>query len=251
MQPHSSLTQGLSLLEGAADREQSGRAGYSVSRLADAVGLERSRASRLTQELRGSGYLEIDESQTLRPGPTFFGIAAARNEEWLRASRPALRTLASRFDVSARLSTQSGAGVLLLRYETGVSAPDSSVRPGMTTPVWCTAAGRALLWDLDDTAIATLLQDVEFVGVGGPRAAHSTEEVLSLLGRDRENGHASAVEEFEQGLTELALPLRDRSGPVIAALSVVTRPATQHVQDRMVAELGNASRRLQALVAGG
>jgi DNA-binding IclR family transcriptional regulator len=71
-----------------------------------------------------------------------------------------------------------------------------------------------------------------------------------LLERDRDNGHASAVEEFEQGLTELALPLRDRSGRVIAALSVVTRQVPQHVHERMVAELTNASLRLQELTAG-
>lgn len=250
MQPHSSLTQGLSLLEGASDRELSGRTGYSVSRLADSVGLERSRASRLTQELRALRYLELDESQALRPSSTFFAVASARNERWLRGSRSILRMLASRFDVSARISSRSGAGALLLRHETGVGAPNGSVRPGMTTPVWCTGAGRALLWDLDNATITSLLHDVEFVGVGGPRAAHSTEEVITFLERDRARGYSSAVEEFEQGLSEIALPIRDPGGRVVAALSVVTRPLQQNVRERLVVELSNAGHRINEMTAG-
>ena len=53
----SSLAQGLKLLETAVERERSGRAGHTASRLADATGIERSRVSRLSRELSALGYL--------------------------------------------------------------------------------------------------------------------------------------------------------------------------------------------------
>jgi len=250
MQPHSSLMQGLTLLEAASQRERSGRTGFSVSRLADNIGLERSRASRLTQELRALRLLELDEAQALRPGSGYFSMAATRNHPWLRPARSELRRLAARFQVSARISARDGAGALLLRFETGVGVSDVSVRPGMTTPVWCTGAGRALLWDLDDASIQALLADVVFVGVGGPRAAHSSAEVLELVHRDRAAGHATAVEEFEQGFCELALPLLDADGAVVASLSVVTDELSTAAHPVVLHELEAACRRIEPLLAG-
>jgi DNA-binding IclR family transcriptional regulator len=251
MQPHSSLMQGLSLVKAAVQREHSGRTGFSISRLAEHVGLERSRASRLTQELRAMRFLELDEGQALRAGPAFFSIAAVRNEHWMRSARAELRRLGSRFDVSARISSRFGAGALLLRSETGVGVSDVSVRPGMITPVWCTGAGRALLIDLDDDAVAALLSDVVFVGVGGPRAPHSVPEVLERLARDREAGCAVAVEEYEQGRSELGVPIRDGAGAVVAAISVVTTELSGSAQAKLGAELDRARSRLEAVIRNG
>lgn len=248
MQPHSSLSQGLSLLDGASERERSGRPGYSVSRLADAVGVERSRASRLTQELRLSGYLELDEAQALRPSSSYFRVAASVNTRWLRSARRELRSLASRFGVSARVTARAGAAALLLRYETGVGASDTAVRPGMTMPVWCTGAGRALLWDLEAEQVRELLSDVVLVGVGGPRAAHSPAEVVARLEQDRLIGHVFAEEEYEQGVNEWAFPLVSTDGSVVAAVSAVSRPLTERAEAALVAALGAASERIRELL---
>ena len=94
------------------------------------------------------------------------------------------------------------------------------MQPGMITPVWCTGSGRALLWDHSEKALQELLADVEFIGVGGPQAAHSSGEVLALMERDRPRGVVHAVEEFEHGVHELAVPLRDPAGTIVASLCV-------------------------------
>jgi DNA-binding IclR family transcriptional regulator len=97
----------------------------------------------------------------------------------------------------------------------------SFVAPGMVVPVWCTGAGRALLWDLDMPALDQLLAEVNFIGVGGPGAAHSIDEVWDLMARDVSRGYITSDEEFEHDIVELAVPVRDTSGNILASLSVM------------------------------
>lgn len=246
MQPQSSLSQGLTLLGIATDRERTGRGGLNASRLADHSGIERSRVSRLTQELVALGYLEKDEMQAFRTGNAGLALAATRHEPWLRAARAELRTLASTQRVSARISVRSAERVLLLRYETGGGVAEGSIRPGMVTPSWCTGAGRALLLDHEPSALEDLLGGVEFIGVGGPGAARTIAEVVELQERDRPRGVVAAVEEFEQAVTEWAVPIRAADTTIIAALSVAGPARSSAAAQVLAAQLVAAAERLAA-----
>lgn len=246
MQPQSSLSQGLTLIEAVTERERSGRGGFIASRLAEHTGLERSRVSRLTQELSSLGYLEKDDVQAFRPGPASFALAATRNEPWLREARTELRALASAHRVSSRVSVRSAERVILLRYETGVGSVDGSIRPGMVTPAWCTGAGRALLWDHAEADLERLFHGVEFVGVGGPGAARTIPEVHLFQERDRDAGVVAAREEFEQAVTEWAMPIRDATGRIIAALSVTGPALTAREESSLIKRVQVAAERLSA-----
>ncbi|MGN8026857.1 IclR family transcriptional regulator [Microbacterium sp. 22242] len=249
MSAPSSLSQGLALLGSAVERERSGRPGHNASRLADATGIERSRVSRLTQELRALRFLERDEAAVFRAGDAYFRTAAALDAPWLRAARQELRTLASTLRMTALVSAADGPAALLLRSETGVGAVDASLRYGMATPIWCTGAGRALLWDHSPQRLAEVLQDVQFVGVGGPAAARTAGEVHALLERDRAAGVITAADEYAEGITDLALPIRDSSG-VVASLTVSGAPLSAGRRRAAVSALREARDRLSTLASG-
>lgn len=216
-----SLAQGLRIIRLVTDREKRGRRLLGVTELAAELGMEQSRVSRLTQELCGLGLLERVEHGPFRTGPRFFSLAATLNTGWVRESRSTLDALAASFGLKARLSVRDGFRAILLRTSSNDGLPGSFVKPGMVTPTWCTGAGRALLWDEDRPALDGLLSRVNFIGVGGPGAAHSPGEVWDLMVRDRSRGYVLAAEEFEHGVWELALPLRDGGGSISAALSVL------------------------------
>ncbi len=199
-----------------------GRGGFGVIRAADELGMDRSRVSRLSQELVDLGLLEKADAGALRVGRAFLSLAGTLNRTWTRAARVPLRRLASEFGVIARLSVRLDERVLLIRSE-GSSGVDATDCPGMITPTWCTGAGRALLWDHSTAQLADLFADVEFIGVGGPDTVHSVDELVQRMERDRLRGVVDAREEFEQGVAELAAPIRDESGLVVAAIGVVGR----------------------------
>lgn len=243
MEDPSSLSQGLTLLSAVVDRERSGRSGHTASRLADVTGMERSRVSRLTQELRGLDYVDRDEASVFAAGSAFFRTAAALHAPWLRSARRELRLLAARFSVTSRITVADGPRALLLRFESGPGVPDTSIRAGMITPIWSTGAGRALLLDHDRASLDRLLEGVQFVGVGGPSAARSVADLEGLLTRDREQGVVRAVDEYVAGVTELALPIRAR-GEIIASVSAEGSAVTTATAAALRRALATAADRL-------
>ena len=241
----SSMAQGLRIVRLVADREKWGRRLLGVSQLAAELEMEQSRVSRLTQELCELGLLERVERGPFRTGPRFFGLAAALNTGWVRESRSELEALVASFGLRARVSVREGFRVILLRASSNDAVPGSFVKPGMVTPVWCTGSGRALLWDHGTPAVEALLEGVNFIGVGGPGAAHSPQEVADLLDRDRARGFILAEEEFEHGVYELAVPVRRADGSILAALSVLGgRAEIESGTDDIAAALTAAGQRL-------
>lgn len=241
----SSLAQGLRIVRLVADREKWGRRLLGVSQLASELDMEQSRVSRLTQELCELGLLERVERGPFRTGPRFFSLAAALNTGWVRESRTELEALVASFGLRSRVSVREGYRVILLRASSNDAVPGSFVKPGMVTPIWSTGSGRALLWDDNQPGIQALLKEVNFIGVGGPGAAHSPQEVVELMDRDRARGYIVAEEEFEHGVYELAVPVRSSEGSILAALSVLGGRAAINARSNDIAEaLTAAAKRL-------
>ncbi|MFI2564666.1 IclR family transcriptional regulator [Paenarthrobacter sp. NPDC018779] len=241
----SSLAQGLRLVRLVADREKQGRQLLGVSQLAAELDMEQSRVSRLAQELCDLGLLEREDRGPFRVGRRFFTLASSLNRDWVQRSRAELEELVAGFGLRSRLSVRDGARVQLLRSSSNNAALGGFAKPGMVTPVWCTGAGRALLWDHDAGALEWLLKDVNFIGVGGPAAAHSTAEVQELMERDRPAGYVFANEEYEHDVWELAVPVRSPKGEILAALSVLGSRSGTEVDVAVMADaLESASRRL-------
>lgn len=219
-----SLRMALRMVNTVVDREASGRTGFNVGRLAGEVGVERSKASRTTQDLCDKGFLERLDDSTLRAGGAFFATAAALHPGLPRRSRPLLRRMAVTHGAGARLCVRDGVQVRLLRAESAAGfAQEWRGRASLVTPCWCTGAGRALLLDHTAEELAVLLDDYELIGVGGPRAARTAEELAAANDRDRARGVVAAHGEFEHGVTEYAVPVRDADGHIRAAVSVVGR----------------------------
>ncbi|MFJ9740137.1 IclR family transcriptional regulator [Streptomyces sp. NPDC101166] len=231
----SSLRLALRIVNTALDREASGRGGFNVSRLADEVGVERSKASRTIQDLCDKGFLERRDDSTLRAGSAFFATAASLHPGLLGRSRPLLRRLAVEHGAGARLSVRDGVQVRLLRAESAAGlAQEWPGGASLVTPCWCTGAGRALLLDHTAEEITDLLDGYELIGVGGPDAAHSAREVAAANDRDRVRGVVAAHGEFEHGVTEYAVPVRDAAGHIRAAVSVVGRQQDLTADERTI-----------------
>ena len=94
--------------------------------------------------------------------------------------------------------------VLTLLSESPPATLHAPARVGGLTPIATTSAGRVLVSDLGGEELAAL-------GLGDAAAA---------VREARRDGFAIVREEFEPGLVAAAAPIRDASGPVVAALNV-------------------------------
>ncbi|MGW1315320.1 IclR family transcriptional regulator [Streptomyces sp. NPDC002426] len=125
---------------------------------------------------------------------------------------------------------------------------------GRTTPLNCTATGRALLSGLADAEAEALLVTGGDARLPGTDAApRDVPAVLERLRTERARGYAVAVEEMEPGLIAVAAPVRDHRGDVVAALNV-SAPVFRLPPDavpKVVEAVVAASHRLSARLGGG
>jgi len=90
---------------------------------------------------------------------------------------------------------------------------------GTRLPAFVTSMGRVLLAGLPDDDLEERLQRTEVV----PLTSHTVKDMDALraiLATVRRQGYAATDQELEEGLRSLAVPLRNSSGTVTAALNV-------------------------------
>ena len=158
-----SLRRGLRALDVLAHAEGQDDAGLGVLDVARRLGVDKSQASRTLRVLAEHGLVERDAaSRAYRLGARIFAYAALVSERRLLSmAPPVLDRLVNALGERAHLSVLDGAAVVTLlsmarrtrcRRRAGRAAP---------CPAYCTAAGRALLFDHSPAALRALLDGVE------------------------------------------------------------------------------------------
>ena len=90
---------------------------------------------------------------------------------------------------------------------------------GRVSPAYCTSVGQALLLDHDRPSLDRLFRDTEFRQLG-PNTSRNVKELARRIDVARDRGYAIADEELELGLVSAAVPVRDGTGRIVAALNV-------------------------------
>ena len=90
---------------------------------------------------------------------------------------------------------------------------------GRKLPAYCTAAGRALLGGLSKSALDRTLQNSN-IQKHTKHTVTSIPELKRIIRRDHDRGWSMLNQEFEEGICSLAVPIRDRSEQIIAAINV-------------------------------
>jgi IclR family transcriptional regulator, KDG regulon repressor len=196
--------------------------GLGVKRLSEMTGTEISRVSRTLEVLAESRLVDRDpENLVYRLGWRFFAIAARAGELQLRKAAPRfVRVLTEEFGERAYLSVLEGREVLTIVSGSPTHTIQAADWTGRSHPyLYCTSAGRALLFGHSDEELNALLGDVEF-DPPGPNGPTSFDEFSARLARERESGWVYADEEFEPGLVGVAAPVFGFDGRVVAALNL-------------------------------
>lgn len=192
-----------------------------VTRIAELLGREKSQVSRALKTLAEVGLVERDaDTLEYRLGWRVFALATVAGEQRiLDAGRPVLQELSREFGESAYISVRQGAESLTVLAESAAARVQSAGWVGRTTPLYCTAVGRALLLDEDDDQVRAILAGLPMTPVA-PRTAASADAFLQRLDEARAVGYAIACDEVEAGLLSVAAPIRDPQGRIAAVVNV-------------------------------
>jgi IclR family transcriptional regulator, pca regulon regulatory protein len=217
-----SLERGLAILAAfTPDRPALG-----ISELARKLDLTRSTTHRYVATLATLGYLQQDDStRKYRLGPRVLdlGFSMLGSLELREIAAPHLRRLTDATGHTSNLAIRDDTDVILIDRVRGRPGRyhhlEFSLHVGSRLPSYCSATGKALLAFVPRPDLDHLLDRIDLVQ-RGPRTLTSKTALLAELERVRRTGVAVNDEELESALRSIAVPVRSRSGEVIAAVNI-------------------------------
>lgn len=210
-----SLARGLSVIEAF----QSRTTGLTVADLAIQTGLSRAAVRRLLVTLEMLGYAQHTGSVfRLRPSILKLGFAFLSSDSLPALAQPLLESVTEKLHESCSLSILDNNQVLYLARSAGARVMSVTLSVGTRLPAYCTSLGRVLLSGLTDDQLSSYLQSEKLEKLT-PKTVVEAASLLQIIQNARREGFALVDEELEIGLRSLAVPVKTRSGKVIAAIN--------------------------------
>lgn len=221
-----SIARGFDVLK-AFDRS---RPAMSLSEVATVAGLARPTARRILRTLEMLGYVRsADGTFRLTPRVLELGVTYVESLGLWEVARPHLEDLVARTHESSSIAQLDGSDIV---YVARVAVPKLialAVHIGTRFPAVPTSLGKVLLAGLEPDELERVLAEPSRAGV----VAHwrpERDELDQALRAVRAQGWSLTDEQLATGIRSVAVPLRDGSGRVIAAVNVTVHAAETPVE---------------------
>lgn len=208
-----------------------------VQELAQALDMDAATVYRLVRDMEGRGFLRRTANKRYCIGWTLYqlGQNALNGLEW-HSSREHLTVLANTTACSAGISVRSELDARCLERVYGPGGLRIILEVGSTTPLHATAQGKVLLAfssaTFREAYLATSLRQFT------PKTLTDPGQLRAALEQIAEDGYAFSWSELYPEAAGLAVPLRDRQGAVVAALSIGgTMTTISSQRDEILVEL--------------
>lgn len=225
---------------------RAGEAG--VTEIAVELGVHKSTAFRLVAALENRGLVEQNsERGKYRLGMGILRLAGATTArlDLVQESRAITRRLAALTGETVNLAVLSDGAALYVDQVAGSSALQPHNWVGQRIPLHATSNGKVLLAGMPDAQMLSTAGDLRgYTAATITTAARLYAEVSAVRAR----GFAVAVDELEQGLTAVAVPIRNALGDVRASMSLsgATFRLSRERLDELVPELTEAANEVSA-----
>ncbi|HKU00127.1 MAG TPA: IclR family transcriptional regulator C-terminal domain-containing protein [Paraburkholderia sp.] len=210
------LEKGLAILE-AFDNQH---ARMTATQAAERTGLSRTAARRYLLTLESLGYVYTDgrlfglTPRVLRVGWSYFDSARLP-----RTVQPYLQQLSATLNESAYVSVLDGWELVVIARNGVSRVMTTGFVLGARVPAPLISPGVVLLaYQEDQQAVSAWLDAVELAPFT-PHTITSAARLREKIVRARADGYALIEQQLQVGVRGVAVPLRNRSGEVVAALS--------------------------------
>jgi IclR family pca regulon transcriptional regulator len=206
------------------------RPAMTLAEVAAAAGLARPTARRVLLTLSELGYVRNDGGTfRLTPRVLDLGMAYIGALGLWDMAQPHLRDLVRYTGESSSMSQLDGSDIV---YMARVAVPKIiglRVEIGTRFPAAVTSQGKVLLAGLSPTEANRVLAVPSRSGIT-PRVSHTPGEIEAMLAEVRATGWALADDELARGIRSIAVPVRDGTGTVRAAMNVTVHSAETSVK---------------------
>jgi IclR family transcriptional regulator, acetate operon repressor len=133
-------------------------AGATQAQIVCATGLPRTTVQRMVQALEQQ-QLVISTADGVRLGPALTRLAAAAHTDVISIVRPHIEAVSRHTRETVQLTMERGEHAIMVDQVVSDQTLRVAYRVGAALPLYCSAAGKALLAQLDDAEIANRLGD--------------------------------------------------------------------------------------------
>jgi len=213
-----SLERGLAVIKAFTADEPD----LTLSDIARRTGMTRAAARRFVLTLVDLGYVGTAERRFhLRPTVLELGYTYLSLMSFPQVATPHLTVLADRLKETTSVAVLDGDDIVYVARVGARRVVASGLTVGTRLPAFLTSHGRVQLAALPDDALEAYLAHVRLQ----PRTARTTTDPAQLRERlleVRAQGWALVDQELEEGVTSIAVPVRDAAGAVVASVNVGT-----------------------------
>jgi IclR family pca regulon transcriptional regulator len=212
------LARGLACLEVLAEAEQPAN----CSQVATAMNVSRPAARRILLTLEHLGYIREDLGRYSTSAKVLsLGRGMLNRGSLWDTVAPEIVDLANRFNEPASISVLDGLDIVFVCRDSTRRIFTARLGVGDRLPAHCSASGKILLASLPQAELAARLQGAT-LRRQGPASISNVRTLKSALQEIRTADFALAVDEMEEGTVSIAVPLRERGGRAVAAMSVAS-----------------------------
>lgn len=196
------------------------QARQTIAQVSEAAQLPRTVVRRLLMTLIELGFVDAEGSNYwLTPSVMRLGMAYLYTVPFWRQSQSALEELGAKLKQSCAIAALDKEDIVYIqRFHTkGILALNPGV--GSRLPAYCVSMGRVLLAGLPRPKLDEYMAAVALK----KRTEYTVTEkdrLIQILNEVRDKGYAWGDREYDEAICGFAVPVRNKSGDVIAALNV-------------------------------
>jgi len=224
------------------------RPSLTLSEVARQTGLTRAAARRFLLTLTELGYVHSDGRMfSLRPRVLELGYAYLSTLGLNEVAAPHMEQLVAETKESSSIAVLDGDDVAYVVRVPTQRIMTVTIAVGTRFPAYATSMGRVLLANLPAAELGTYLGRVELQPLTGRTIVDKTK-LRAELAEIAAQGYAVVDQELEDGLRSVAVPIRDSSGRVVAALNMsahASRATLEHLRRRVLPKLLETARHIE------
>jgi IclR family pca regulon transcriptional regulator len=210
-----SLARGLMVIRAFNDA----RGNLSIAEISHKTGFPRAAVRRCLYTLAQLGYISAAEHRyTLTPRMLTLGQAYLYSTPLVILAQPILDGISVTLHESSSLSILDGTEILYLARSAATRIMSVALHVGSRLPAFCTSMGQILLAHLEHSAQERYLAYAEFTAYT-EHSVTSRIKLRKVLHGISETGFAIVDQQLEIGLRSIAVPVRDSTGAVVAAIN--------------------------------
>jgi IclR family pca regulon transcriptional regulator len=239
-----SLARGLAVIQAFSQTKRQ----QTISQISSTTGFSRAAVRRCLYTLAKLGFAGSDDNRHfhLRPRVLTLGHSYISSMPLAVAAQPVLEHVSHVLHESCSIATLDGPEIVYIARANVTRIMSIDLGVGSRLPAFCTSMGRILLADLPPEKFEELLARIKFTRYT-ERTVTNAEKLRQILRLVQRNGYSVIDQELEHGLRSMAVPIRNPTGKVVAALNVgahAQRVALQDLQMRFLPHLKAAAQEL-------